>query len=191
MKSYVWYVCLCAILTFLASPTLLADFHTDSDGGGWVSGDASGSGWGSSCSATAIATGSYLSSAANYWASRYHYTDEAGYFYVNWDLDGNGSASYYDLDGSGASGTGAGGGSGYGESTSDGLTLSSTGPQTRNTLFTTNPGIHGGTETTLWFDALDGVNAYSTCAATASVGASINWARGSGNGAASVTLSND
>ncbi|HSW02752.1 MAG TPA: hypothetical protein VLI39_21490 [Sedimentisphaerales bacterium] len=190
MKSYVWYVCLCAILTFLTSPALFANFYAVEDGGGWTSGDASGGGWGSSCSSTANAGGVYLSSAANHWASIDFYTDEAGYFFVNWNLGGNGQAYYYDWDGSGASGTGAGGGIGYGESSIDGLTLSSPGPNTQGSGVTYNPGIRGGTLEAEWFDAFSGFGAYSTSVAVASVGSPGNSASASGNGYASVWLSN-
>jgi hypothetical protein len=191
MKSGIWCVCLCAIAMLVASPAALAEVHRVPSGGGWDYGQGYGGydeSGGTSCSATASASGSCTSSGANYYASVNVYTDQAGWFYVNWDSTAYGSAEYIDQTGSGASGDGAGGASTYGGGASAGMSLSNGGTVSTDSDDDYDPGSAGMTEEALWFDAFGSVGASCDCGAFASVGGSPNSASAGGGAYADVGL---
>ncbi len=111
MKSHVWYVCLCAVLVFIASATVFADTYTVSDGGSWGYGDGGGYGWGGMALAAANASGSNLFSEGYGWGSKTFYVTEAGHYGVPFSCSATAYANVFD-NGSGGGAWAAGGGSG-------------------------------------------------------------------------------
>jgi len=190
MKARTWCVCLSAILMLVASPAALAAIHRVPDGGGYDYGTGYGGydSGGTSCSATASANGSNPSSGANYYASIDTYSDQSGWFYVSWDCNASGSASYTDQTGSGASSVGAGGASTYDGGALAGVSLSSGNTISSDYGSDWDPGAAGMTAEAVWFDAFATVSASSVCGAFASVGGSPNTAYADGDAYADVWL---